>query len=133
MRRVSVCVLFLLLLTACGGRQDSADVPTLAPTADLGDSNDDSDNSSPRVTPAPGLPPTWTPAPVEEPATPLPPPTDNNNGNGDSEAETYVVVRGDTLAEIAQALGVSLSDLARVNNIENIDRIEVGQVLIIPR
>jgi LysM repeat protein len=42
------------------------------------------------------------------------------------------VQAGDTLAEIAAEYGVTVSDLAALNNIDNIDRIEVGQELIIP-
>jgi LysM repeat protein len=39
---------------------------------------------------------------------------------------------GDTLFAIAQRYGVTVEALARVNNITNINRLEVGQVLTIP-
>jgi lipoprotein NlpD len=42
------------------------------------------------------------------------------------------VERGENLYRISMAYGVSPADLARVNNIRNADRIEVGQVLVIP-
>lgn len=45
---------------------------------------------------------------------------------------SYTVSSGDTLSEIATANGVSTSALAEANDIANIDRIRVGQVLTIP-
>lgn len=45
----------------------------------------------------------------------------------------YTVRAGDTLSEIAQSQGVSLSDLVRANGITNPDRIYPGDVLTIPR
>ncbi|MCU0514226.1 MAG: LysM peptidoglycan-binding domain-containing protein [Anaerolineae bacterium] len=44
----------------------------------------------------------------------------------------YTVQRGDTLARIARAHGVNLQVLARVNNLADMNRIYVGQVLLIP-
>lgn len=44
----------------------------------------------------------------------------------------HVVRRGDTLYRIGQAYGVSHVTLARVNQLENPDRIEIGQVIVIP-
>ncbi|MGQ0849182.1 MAG: LysM peptidoglycan-binding domain-containing protein [Actinomycetota bacterium] len=44
----------------------------------------------------------------------------------------YQVEPGDTLAEIAIALGVSTADLARANNLSNPDLIRPGQMLVIP-
>ena len=44
----------------------------------------------------------------------------------------YVVQAGDTLAKIAARYGVTVADLAALNNIPNIDLIEVGQQLIVP-
>ncbi len=46
--------------------------------------------------------------------------------------KTYVVTAGDTLSRIARAFGVNMNVLARVNNIANVNRIYVGQVLAIP-
>jgi lipoprotein-anchoring transpeptidase ErfK/SrfK len=44
----------------------------------------------------------------------------------------YVVQRGDTLANIAARLGVSMSALAGMNGILNANLIYVGQVLVLP-
>jgi LysM repeat protein len=130
MRQTLVLLLFVLLLAGC--RNAAGDMPTLAPApAQEAPATGDSDNgASPRVTPKPGLPPTWTPAPTSD----LPGPMPTVSGRQPTaEPLTYEVKRGDTLAEIAQEFAVPLAELARVNNIENIDRIEVGLVLIIPR
>lgn len=45
----------------------------------------------------------------------------------------YVVQPGDNLNKIAQANNVSVNDLIRINNIENKQKISVGQTLIIPQ
>ncbi|MCQ3932822.1 MAG: hypothetical protein DPW16_20425 [Chloroflexi bacterium] len=44
----------------------------------------------------------------------------------------YLVQAGDTLALIAQRFGVSLSTLATINDIVNINQLYVGQALVIP-
>ncbi|MGI6207388.1 MAG: LysM peptidoglycan-binding domain-containing protein [Anaerolineae bacterium] len=59
-------------------------------------------------------------APPTEPPTPTPEPT------------VYVVVQGDTLSRIARSFGVTVEALAELNNIEDPNRISVGQVLVIP-
>lgn len=46
--------------------------------------------------------------------------------------QTYTVVAGDTLFVIAQRFGVSLDDLIAANGIVDPNRLEIGQVLIIP-
>lgn len=43
--------------------------------------------------------------------------------------DTYTVQKGDTLSEIAAAMGVSVSDLAAYNGISDPDVINVGQVI----
>lgn len=43
--------------------------------------------------------------------------------------KTYTVVRGDTLSEIAQRYKTTVSYLAKLNNIKNVNLIYVGQVL----
>lgn len=73
----------------------------------------------PPVTMTPPPPVTMTPPP---PVTVTPPPTPTR----------YVVQRGDTLYSIARRFGVSIWQLASLNNIPNINLIYVGQVLIIP-
>lgn len=47
-------------------------------------------------------------------------------------AEEYVVRYGDTLSRIASRYEMSTQELARVNNIANINRIYVGQRLTVP-
>jgi len=44
----------------------------------------------------------------------------------------YTIKRGDTLSEIAQREGVTVDDLAKINKIEDKDRIYTGETLIIP-
>ena len=48
------------------------------------------------------------------------------------EPKTYTVVSGDTLGVIANKFGTSVTELAKLNNIANINLISVGQVLKIP-
>ena len=48
------------------------------------------------------------------------------------DRSVYVVQAGDTLADIADRLGVRLDDLITLNGIQNPDRISVGQVLQVP-
>src|SRR2546428_10312648 len=43
------------------------------------------------------------------------------------------VERGESLYRIAKAYGVSPEELARVNGIEDTGRIDVGQVIVVPR
>lgn len=45
---------------------------------------------------------------------------------------TYTVESGDTLMTIAQALGVSPESLMQVNDLENPDDLDVGQILLVP-
>lgn len=45
---------------------------------------------------------------------------------------THTVVGGDTLGSIAKAYGVSVSDIAAANGIDNINNIRIGQNLSIP-
>lgn len=127
MNKILLISLIALMMVACG-RGGASSLPDLEQPADTDLSND-----SPRgeETPEPGLPPTWTPAPQA---------SDGHvfDVRGQQEVEAngtrtiYVVQRGDTLGEIATRFGVSLADLARINNIENWDIIEVGDELIIP-
>ena len=49
-----------------------------------------------------------------------------------SAPQTYTVQQGDTFGQIAERLGVDVQTLADANNIVNPDRIEVGQVLVLP-
>ncbi|HSS26915.1 MAG TPA: peptidoglycan DD-metalloendopeptidase family protein [Usitatibacter sp.] len=64
------------------------------------------------------------PAPVVQapPPTPEPPPP--------PPTPTYTVKRGDTLVSIALANGLDYRDIAAWNGIANVNRLEVGQVLV---
>ena len=44
---------------------------------------------------------------------------------------TYIVKRGDTLSGIARRYNTTVSNLAKLNNIKNVNLIYVGQKLII--
>lgn len=50
------------------------------------------------------------------------------NGSG-SSATTYTVKKGDTLSAIAKKYNTTVSELAKLNNIKNVNIINVGQVL----
>lgn len=144
--RIVLIPLFLLLfLTACGGsNEDTAptptpdEMPTLVPTAVLPTA--DPDAESPReASDDPGLPPTFTPEPTAVRATV--PPSDGNNTIDDPAgnpqpvppgSQTYTIQEGDTLAAIAADFGVTLDQLIEANDIEDPDRIEAGETLIIP-
>jgi LysM repeat protein len=68
------------------------------------------------------------PPETEEPSEPdTPAPTTPLEPGG-----TYTVQPGDTLFAIAQRYGVTVEALAQANNITNVHRLEVGQVLTIP-
>lgn len=125
-KQLLLIVLVLSMVAVACGSDDGEELPTrvesvVTPTTD----------ESPRIGPDSGLPPTFTPAPTEPVATALP--VGEAGTAGTEGQETYTVQAGDTLAEIAAAFGVTLDALVEANNIENVDVIEVGQVLIIPR
>jgi len=84
-------------------------------------------SSSPRPTATPTLAPTPSPTPTPAPTaapTPTPPPP--------PAQQTYTVVEGDTLAQIAQRFGTTVEALQAANGIEDPDAIVIGQVLVIP-
>ena len=56
----------------------------------------------------------------------------SSSQNSSSSFTTYEIVGGDTLSKIAQRFGTSYQELARINGIENPDKIKVGQVIKIP-
>lgn len=45
---------------------------------------------------------------------------------------TYKVKKGDTLSKIAEKHGTSVTVLASINQIANVNKIQVGQVLTLP-
>jgi LysM repeat protein len=88
--------------------QPTAPLPTPVPLA------------TPTLVPSPAFTPTALPALSPSPTSSLPAP------------RQHVVQRGETLFQIARRYGVPLDKLIAANGITNPDRIEVGQVLIIP-
>lgn len=55
-----------------------------------------------------------------------------NSGGYDGVYEKYKVVKGDTLGKIAAEYNVTVDALAKINEIENVNLIEVDQVLYVP-
>lgn len=51
--------------------------------------------------------------------------------NGNASANTYTVIAGDTLSEIAQKYNTTVSELASKNGIDDINKICIGQVLLV--
>lgn len=89
------------------------------------------------VTPSPVPTATATPIPTATP-TPLPSPTPTNAPTATATTQsgaspnTYVVKAGDTMAFIAQTVGRTVEVLAAYNNITDVRRLAIGQVLKIP-
>lgn len=54
-----------------------------------------------------------------------------NTSNSLKETQTYIVKKGDTLSEIAQNNNTTVEQIAANNNIENINKILVGEELVI--
>lgn len=50
-----------------------------------------------------------------------------------SPGDTYVVKQGDTLTSIAADLGIPLEVLAATNQLTNLNALDVGQILLLPR
>ena len=57
---------------------------------------------------------------------------DDESGEGTSDETIYIVQRGDTLSQIALDFGTTVQAIAIRNNIQNVNLIYTGQVLIIP-
>jgi LysM repeat protein len=132
-----ICVLFLLLflMTACD--LIDSEQPVVVPAVSTVSSSPESDSardSSPRSVPDDSLPPTWTP--ISDPGA-LPSVSSDPSESGVAEIDTsgrqtYEVQTGDTLIEIAIRFQVPLDQLAELNNIQDVDHIEVGTILVIP-
>ena len=125
LKALLILSMFLPGLAACS--PGNVDIATLVPTVvGGGTAGDTLSEESPRTDSAPSnsIPATWTPMPTAEGPPELP---------TRAPDETYTVQAGDTLAELAEQFGVDLQRFASANDIQNIDIIEVGQVLIIPR
>ncbi|MCL5407610.1 MAG: LysM peptidoglycan-binding domain-containing protein [Patescibacteria group bacterium] len=48
-------------------------------------------------------------------------------------ADTYMVQKGETLFVVAQAQGSSWQDIAEVNGMSDVDKIQAGQTIILPK
>lgn len=145
MYKVLPILLFFFLLAACGSDvQSPATEPVALPTTAAPASIDleTTPGDSPRTATGndgAGLPPTFTPAPPtirDDVATVV---IETNSAGTPivttpetAAQQTYTVQTGDTLAEIAATFGVSVEALAEANNIDDVDQIEVGNVLVIP-
>ena len=58
------------------------------------------------------------------------PDTDDENYEGQSNI--YIVKKGDTLSQIALNFNTTVSEIAKMNNIKNVNLIYIGQILNIP-
>lgn len=72
------------------------------------------------------------PTPTPEPPTPTPSPTPSPTPFVTPTPVVYVVRSGDSLEFIAGMYGVSVEDLVEANQLEDPDRLRVGQELLIP-
>jgi LysM repeat protein len=135
MKGICVLILLLLLMTACDLIDNGQTV--VAPAVSTVSSPPESDSardSSPRSVPDDRLPPTWTP--ISDPGA-LSSVSSDPSESGVAEIDTsgrqtYEVQPGDTLIEIAILFQVPLDKLAELNNIQDVDHIEVGTLLVIP-
>ena len=62
----------------------------------------------------------------EKPVTPDAPTTESTSEN------VYYVKKGDTLSAIARNHGTTVAELARINNIANVNEISIGQKIVLP-
>jgi LysM repeat protein len=139
-RILLVLTAVMLLLVACERplQPDLEDAPAVPPV------QVDPAPSQPEALPPPGTEPSEgeQPPTSEEPITPgqepgeqpgqpaEPPPSSETPGS--SEPVTYVVQGGDTLFRISQRYNVSIEDIVTANNLQNPNRLDIGQTLIIP-
>lgn len=74
-----------------------------------------------------------TPVPTARGPTPVVTAVAQSDTGPTAETQTYIVRSGDTLAGIAAQFGVSVAELQRINTIANVNVLNVGQRLIIPK
>lgn len=77
--------------------------------------------------------PTWFPK-QESTTTNLDPnsPWTPNQNKSDLKGNSYQIQRGDTLNDIAQRSGLQVNDIAKANNIQDINKINAGDTLKLP-
>jgi LysM repeat protein len=109
----------------------SSDPASPSPSASVIPQPSATQSPSPRPAASPSLAPTPSPIPTAAPtAAPTPAPTPTPQPP--PAQQTYTVVEGDTLAQIAQRFGTTVEALQAANGIEDPDEIVIGQVLVIP-
>lgn len=57
---------------------------------------------------------------------------EQDNNIDTTNPNSYIVVRGDTLSGISKRFNTTVSELARLNNIKNVNLIYVGQKILLP-
>jgi murein DD-endopeptidase MepM/ murein hydrolase activator NlpD len=88
-----------------------------SPTMGIGNLDFETYLSAPVAEPAKSVAPAKTPAKAKAPGKPK------------KAANTYTVVKGDTLTKIAKAHGSTVADLVKLNKIKDKNKISIGQVL----
>lgn len=134
MRRLILIPLILLLLTACANNGDPISLPIPDVVGEVIGGGDQDQTAPPpapvvQVTPTPPLPPTFTPDPMAHQGHLYLLPVSGADGR---LQYVHVVRPGDTLSGLSKLYGVSLTDMARVNNISDQDLIRVGAILLVP-
>jgi len=129
-----VLFLALFLLVACSDGNNSNE--NFALPSSLTNGIDFGDEVTPapavprvEVTPTPLLPPTFTPSVMAHQGHLYLLPVSGADG---SVQYVYIVRPGDTLAGLSKFYGVSVEEVVRVNHIQDMNVIEVGDSLVIP-
>jgi nucleoid-associated protein YgaU len=107
MKRLIPFVLALLISFACGKKEEPV----------------------PETPPAPPAAPKMEPSSAPLPPPPSPEPSKASDEKAEPAGSNYIVVRGDTLYDIAKKNGLSYRELAKWNEIKNPRRLRVGQEL----
>jgi LysM repeat protein len=108
MKRFVPAAILLLIVFACGKKEEPAPEPPPTPATE----------TAPQAEPSPAVPPQAS----AEPATPSAEKAKPTEGK-------YIVARGDTLYSIAKKNGLNDRDLAKWNKIKDPRRLRVGQEL----
>lgn len=140
MRKLFILTSLMLLLVACGQQQTSS--PDVSPSPEMTEGTLEEEPprvEEPEATPDPGLPATYTPAPMLHGGHLYLVGGGGIYGSGGSGGSIiggtrviHLVQPGDTLGLLCNRYGVSVETIARANDINNWDHIEVGASLIIP-
>tara|TARA_Y100000590_G_scaffold268735_1_gene301786 strand:+ start:1680 stop:2366 length:687 start_codon:yes stop_codon:yes gene_type:complete len=124
-----IAFIAVLVANLIGGSEEAASpstkqAPTSPTIALLVEDKKASASPAPLPTASPTAAPTFTPSPTPAPpaptATPIPSP------------QEYLVNDNDSLSGIANAAGLTATELAEFNNLDNPDSLTVGQKLLVP-